>query len=391
MKKYGFLVCLLSLLLVFALSGCNAGDYKTATVMAENGDWTGAREMFSALGDYKDAATKVTECDYQIACGYMEDGKYEEAAALFDTLGDYQDSADRITECRYQKADELMKADDFDEAISAFEALGTYKDSADLVSECRYQKALNMLEQADYEGAEKLFTDLGEYKEAAEKIKACRYQHAVSLYDEGKYEEALALFMSVPMYEEADHYCVLCYLKSDQNGFVDIFVTAMNQMYAVSGMNLKLEEEIVPYERDERSFYADSVPDLHEILLTFHCLNAEGSSTGKGQINDISVIGDTYDVNELEQIYAEFLTSAIYAVCVLDDATMLDPSEVSDTIANRFNKILSEFTGKEDYNATESFEYHGYECGCSVIFWPGKDGIYRFIFSITIPELVEAL
>ena len=425
MKAKRFLAAVLCLVMVFSFTACSGSDYKSALAKTESGDWAGARDIFSALGSYKDAAAKVTECDYQIAGGYMADGKYDDAVklyeslggyldsadlitkcnyqkaeallksgayddaiAVFESLGSYQDSADKITECKYQKADGMMQSGAFDDAIAVFEALGSYQDSADRITECKYQKALGLLDEADYEGAEELFTALGDYQDSAEKIETCRYQHAVSLYDEGNYGEALDLFMTVPTYESADHYCVLCYLQSDPDGFVDIFVDGMNMMYAAGELSLTLEEEIVPYERDARSFYADNVPDLHEILLCFNCNDAKGSSHADGQINNITVIGDTYDVNDFENIYAEFLYTAIFATCVLDDASMLDPETPSQMIADSFTKIIEGFNGKDDYNESESFDYNGYECDCAVIFWPGADGIYRFIYSITIPELV---
>lgn len=388
MKAKRFLAAVLCLVMVFSFTACSGSDYKSALAKTESGDWAGARDIFSALGSYKDAAAKVTECDYQIAGGYMADGKYDDAVKLYESLGGYLDSADLITKCNYQKAEALLKSGAYDDAIAVFESLGSYQDSADKITECKYQKALGLLDEADYEGAEELFTALGDYQDSAEKIDTCRYQHAVSLYDEGNYGEALDLFMTVPTYEGADHYCVLCYLQSDPDGFVDIFVDGMNMMYAAGGLSLTLEEEIVPYERDARSFYADNVPDLHEILLCFNCNDAKGSSHADGQINNITVIGDTYDVNDFENIYAEFLYTAIFATCVLDDASMLDPETPSQMIADSFTKIIEGFNGKDDYNESESFDYNGYECDCAVIFWPGADGIYRFIYSITIPDLV---
>lgn len=47
-----------------------------------------AREIFAALGDYKDSAERFRECRYQKALSLFEDGACAEAVAIFQELPD---------------------------------------------------------------------------------------------------------------------------------------------------------------------------------------------------------------------------------------------------------------------------------------------------------------
>ena len=71
--------------------------YKSAVVLFENADYTGAADAFTALGDYKDSAYMVERCaiqpDYDAAMQLYYDGRYAEATWAFKALGDYEDAA----------------------------------------------------------------------------------------------------------------------------------------------------------------------------------------------------------------------------------------------------------------------------------------------------------
>ncbi len=387
MKPKKLIAIVICLAVLVSLTACSMTDYKTAAGLAENGDWAGAREIFAALGDYKDAAEKVRECDYEIAGGLLADGACEDARALYESLGDYLDSADKISECDYEIAGNLLADGKYDDAIALYESLGDYGDAAEQIEECKYRKALALLETEAYEEAEALFTELEDYRDSADMVSACRYRHAVSLYDAGSYEEALNLFMTLPGYEQSDRYTVLSYLQYDQSAFVDLFVSGMNVFYEAGGFGMKMEEVGTP-KHDERSFHADWIPNYHEVILAFNCDDADGKSHSDGQINNILLIGDTYDVNDVGTIYQEFLLSSAFATFVLDDNAMLESEAVTQMIDESMTRTVADFNGEDDYTAQDHFEYDGYQCETAVIFWPGDDGIYRFMYSITIPELI---
>lgn len=51
---------------VSLLAGCNSTDYSKAINLLESGNPSAAREIFETLGDYKDSADYVNECDHQM-------------------------------------------------------------------------------------------------------------------------------------------------------------------------------------------------------------------------------------------------------------------------------------------------------------------------------------
>lgn len=96
----GFLLC--AVLLLF-LCGCNSQDYKKATSLYQDGDFSSAKVIFDELGDYEDAATMSKDCSYNMAIELLNDGAYSEAYALFAELGDYKDSAEYAAQAKWEE------------------------------------------------------------------------------------------------------------------------------------------------------------------------------------------------------------------------------------------------------------------------------------------------
>ena len=131
---------LLSALLVLSaagLCGCNATDYKNAVALMEAGSFDGAREIFRALGDYKDSASLADSCSFSLAKSALEAGRYDEAAEAFLALGDYPGAKAGYDDARYQKAKKLMTDGSYAEAEALFTELGGYLLSKDLAQDCR--------------------------------------------------------------------------------------------------------------------------------------------------------------------------------------------------------------------------------------------------------------
>lgn len=147
MKKF-VLIALIAIMLV-CLCGCDSSDYKEACSLMESGDYAAAVEIFTALGDYKDSAAKISECEtgileneYKSAVALMEEGKYSNAIDIFSSI-DYKDSAAKIAECetaiaeqKYNEALALMAEENYLEAGAIFKTLD-YSDSAEKYQECR--------------------------------------------------------------------------------------------------------------------------------------------------------------------------------------------------------------------------------------------------------------
>ena len=128
MKKF-VLIALIAIMLV-CLCGCDSSDYKEACSLMESGDYAAAVEIFTALGDYKDSAAKISECEtgileneYKSAVALMEEGKYSNAIDIFSSI-DYKDSAAKIAECetaiaeqKYNEALALMAEENYHSTI----------------------------------------------------------------------------------------------------------------------------------------------------------------------------------------------------------------------------------------------------------------------------------
>ncbi len=166
------------------------GQYNSAVKLMENGQYLEAIAAFEALGDYKDSANKIPECQellkeaelvaqYADAEELMVNGAYEEAIEAFGKLNSYKDSTERIAECemllsaeRYTEAEELLAKGQYEEALAIFKALGEYKDSADRIVECedflcgeKYAEAETLLVNGQYEEAYCILATLGDYRD----------------------------------------------------------------------------------------------------------------------------------------------------------------------------------------------------------------------------------
>ena len=162
-------------------------QYEMARTMAESGRLEDARQIYSALGSYRDsreqlekglpyleaaelaerAAANDGTALKRIGLAYsdLEEGTtpamllYQAAAEQFRALGEYEDSAERAKECEkaleacredrrreeYETARTLLEQGSFSKAREMFLALGEYEDSGDLAKECVYRKATGLL------------------------------------------------------------------------------------------------------------------------------------------------------------------------------------------------------------------------------------------------------
>ena len=130
--------------------------------------YTEAITAFEAIIDYKDSATKITECDTAILDGKYSDAmvlmqaeQYAEAITAFEALGDFKDSKDQLMECKYIEAIKLLDEGSVIEAYEALVALDGYSDSTDLadsLAEDYYKKLLGIISVGD-------IVNLGSYEQ----------------------------------------------------------------------------------------------------------------------------------------------------------------------------------------------------------------------------------
>ena len=111
----------------------------------------------------------IPNCKYNDALVLMDSGKYEEAVTAFEALDGYKDSSDKIMECKYNIAVALMDEGEYEEAIAAFEALDGYKDSEAKIVTCETETLKTAkVDDIVYFGAYEQDNDKSDGKEAIE-------------------------------------------------------------------------------------------------------------------------------------------------------------------------------------------------------------------------------
>ncbi len=285
--------------------------------------------------------------DYEAALGLMDNQEWAAAREIFAGLEDYKDSAAMVTECDYNIALGSMQSADYDTAIARFEALGEYKDSAALAVECLYLKA-------------------------------------VALYEDGQHEAALDIFSAMEDYNDAERYTLVCNLLLDQNGCIDDLVSEIEGLFADVELPFTLEENVYEFgQRDSRDFSVSYDGCSESTTVIFSHLNENGSSSSHGQINGITVLGDASSADEILIVYPEFAASAGIALSALDKGS--DPEELILMVNDEFDKLIE--NGPTDGNsAVHEFEHNGYGCKAATLF---LSDYYRFVFTVSIPELAE--
>lgn len=194
-------------------------NYAKAVRLCEAGDYDAAIALYEKLGDYKDAAVRLSRASaeqeesehaqaYADAETMLESGDYDGAAAAFEALGSYQDaearSADARLQSAYADAIKLQEGGEYDSAIDGFTELGDYKDAAGRLNACLYAKADQLAQNGDYQEAYLAFAALGAYQDAAERSRdagakyfqqlrenyprptiSAGYEHTVALRNDG--------------------------------------------------------------------------------------------------------------------------------------------------------------------------------------------------------------
>lgn len=105
--------------------------------------------VFSTLFIFLAACGNSSAADYDEALSYMDSGDYTSAADCFEALGDYEDAASKLTECYYYMGIDFFNNADYDSAIEYFQLAEDYNDSAEWLSDSQREKG--MTENADYD------------------------------------------------------------------------------------------------------------------------------------------------------------------------------------------------------------------------------------------------
>lgn len=339
---------LLCAAVLFSLAGCTGSDYKSALALYQSGDYPAAREAFTALGDYKDAADLASECTFKII-------------------------------------EEKMALSDFESAISELEALPSSEETQKLLTECRYGMAQAAFEAGDLSSAAEMFSELEDYGDSAEMLTECAYLEAAALYEAGEYEAANAAFRKLPGYKDADRYTLLCSLKADKDAFIDRFTEEVEASFAEHGTGHSLTEVLHEYDWTAREFYVDTEPEIDKtgVGLNFEHVNAEGSASARGSINHLVIYGFAYHRPLIEEARTAFLDTAASTMAILEPSA--DWSEMRSLIEGKSDALCA-LSGEKEEIFSEDFDFCGYSC--SVLYYNFMD-FKEYFLIVTIPELVD--
>lgn len=132
MKK--LILLLLTLSLLFSLTGCDLLDYKYANDYYEAGDYATAYNIFASLGDFGDSREMADICrqkaDYEEAEALLTTENYWAALPVYEGLAMYMDSPAKAIYCRYHIGLYCVEVGAYQEALTWLEPLGSYEDSA---------------------------------------------------------------------------------------------------------------------------------------------------------------------------------------------------------------------------------------------------------------------
>jgi tetratricopeptide (TPR) repeat protein len=142
-------------------------QYQEAEALFAQSNYEDARQKYQALGNYKDSAGKVTECDYAAACNALENKEYDLAKQMFSELSGYKDSDDLVKRCDYEVALYTLLNEEFDLAKQMFSELSGYQDADDLVKKCDYKKAVAFYNKGDYKDAVETFSSIFDYENSS--------------------------------------------------------------------------------------------------------------------------------------------------------------------------------------------------------------------------------
>lgn len=107
-----------------------------------------ANEAFSALGDYKDSASRAAEC---------QAGIDQEIQMLRQQA---EEEERRQNQEIYDRASTLLENTAYSEALALFEGLGSFADSESMVLECRYRKAVSLFQFLSHYDVSRIFASI---------------------------------------------------------------------------------------------------------------------------------------------------------------------------------------------------------------------------------------
>jgi FOG: TPR repeat len=168
--------------------------YRYGVQMSENGFYSEAANVFSALGDYSDCEERLREVQYLYGLELIKKWNYQKAIDIFTELDDYNDSKNLISQCYYKLGLQLLGKKAYEEAVVCFKTSGDSDRSQKRIKECYYNLGLQLLDKKNYEEAIEFFRLSGDYSDSEKRIKECYYNIGLQLLEEQSYSDAIEAF-----------------------------------------------------------------------------------------------------------------------------------------------------------------------------------------------------
>lgn len=164
-------------------------SYKEAEVLLKDGEYSKAYKTFEKLEDFKNAESRLFECQYGMAGKAYKNEKFEEAKEIYEQLDTYSDSAEWVTKCQYEIAKELYLDRQYEDAIDAFTEIDTYEDSEEQIQNCYYELGEEAYQTSDYESAMSYLEKAPDVKEAKELYQMLEWRRAyIEVLEEEEYD-----------------------------------------------------------------------------------------------------------------------------------------------------------------------------------------------------------
>lgn len=199
--------------------------YHQANELEQTGSYAEARAIFTELGDYKDAPTRVTGTRYQEALSQMRSGDYETAYQTFCMIPNFENSNEYAADCLYSLGVLAYNDGDVIGAWDYVQKLQTeapdYEKAEDLYQSCCYFFGNEAMTNEKYAEARSWFDMVSTYKNAAELMQYCDYQTACAARDDKDYELAVEIFRTCTYADSAEQMqkCMMLYVEN--NGAAD--------------------------------------------------------------------------------------------------------------------------------------------------------------------------
>ncbi|MGI6199280.1 MAG: trypsin-like peptidase domain-containing protein [Christensenellales bacterium] len=186
--------------------------YVNAHVLLDNGRYQESKDLFIALGDYRQSPTMAQKCDYQRALALVDQEKYDEAKAVFIDLGDYADAAEQQKICDFEKAVALQQAGEYVSARKIFLELGTFRNAQWRVQSTYYDQGVAYHKKQQYAEAIDCFEQAEAIPDAQDQIRSIRqeaYNAGCTAFNESKYGTAMKYFTTSVGFSDADVYLLV--------------------------------------------------------------------------------------------------------------------------------------------------------------------------------------